>query len=127
MHYNNNASLVKRELLIRIIGLELEGRLEDGIDRVPYEMTCEPGYQPVRGSVYYDRSILKSRMVARLGFAVEGYVDDGTSLAPLVQAAAERRTPEGPILTVLDEACNACVKSQYLITRSEERRVGKQC
>lgn len=127
MHYNNNASLVKRELLIRMIRLELEGRLEAGIDRVPYEMTCEPGYQPVRGSVYHDRSILKSRMVARLGFAVEGYVDDGTSLAPLVRAAAERPAPEGPILTVLDEACNACVKSQFLVTNACQGCLARPC
>ena len=127
MHYNNNSALVKRELLIRMIRLELEGRLEQGIDRVPYEMTSDPGYQPVRGSVFHDRSILKSRMVARLGFAVEDYIDDGTSLAPLVRAAAERHAPEAPILTVLDEACNACVKSQFLVTNACQGCLARPC
>lgn len=127
MHYNNNASLVKRELLIRMIRLALEDRLEEGIDRIPYEMTCDPGYQPIRGSVYHDRSILKTRMVARLGFALEGYVDDGTSLAPLVRAARGRPAPESPILTVLDEACNACVKTQYLVTNACQGCLARPC
>lgn len=127
MHHNNNASLVKRELLVHMIRLELEGRLEEDIDRLPYRMTCDPGYQPVRGSVYHDRSILKSRIVARLGFAVESYVDDGTSLAPFVRAARDRAAPEAPILTVLDEACNACVKSQFLVTNACQGCLARPC
>ncbi len=127
MHIKNNASLVKRELLISMIKLALEDRLEEGIDRIPYEMTNAPGYQSVRCCVHHDRSVLKSRLVARLGHSVEGYEDDGTSLAPYVRSALEREEARGPILTVLDEACNACVKTQFLVTNACQGCLARPC
>ncbi|TCW60674.1 monomeric [FeFe] hydrogenase [Treponema sp. J25] len=127
MHYNNNAARIKRELLIQLIQLVLEDRLVEGIDRIPYAMTSEPGYQPVRCCVHHDRSILKSRILARLGFSVEDYEDDGTPLATYAQKALERDYVEGPILTVLDEACNACVKTQFLVTNACQGCLARPC
>ncbi|HOJ99143.1 MAG TPA: monomeric [FeFe] hydrogenase [Termitinemataceae bacterium] len=127
MHYNNNAARIKRELLIQLIQLVLEDRLVEGIDRIPYAMTSEPGYQPVRCCVHHDRSILKSRILARLGFSVEDYEDDGTPLSVYAQKALERNHIEGPILTVLDEACNACVKTQFLVTNACQGCLARPC
>lgn len=127
MHYNNNAALVKRELLISIIKLMLEDRLEKDIDRIPYEMTSDPSYQSIRCCVYHDREILKSRILARLGFSVEQYVDDGTPLATYAREALARDRITAPILTVLDEACNACVKTQFLVTNACQGCLARPC
>lgn len=127
MHYNNNAALVKRELLISVIRLMLEDRLEQGIDHIPYEMTSGPDYKPIRCCVHHDREVLKSRLLARLGFAVEDYVDDGTPLAAYARKALERKSIEAPILTVLDDACNACIKSQYLVTDACQACLARPC
>ncbi len=126
MHYNNNAALVKRELLIRMIRLMREDRLEEGIDRIPYEMT-PPGYDPIRCCVHHDRAILKTRLLARLGFSVENYEDDGTPLADWARKAMERESVTEPILTVLDEACNACVKTQFLVTNACQGCLARPC
>ncbi len=126
MHYNNNAAHVKRELLIRMIRLMLEDRLEEGIDRIPYEMTGA-GYEPIRCCVHHDREILKTRLLARLGFAVEDYEDDGTPLASYARTALARETIEAPILTVLDQACHACVKTQYLVTNACQGCLARPC
>ncbi|WP_251106203.1 monomeric [FeFe] hydrogenase [Breznakiella homolactica] len=127
MHYNNNAALIKRELLVSIIRLFLEDKLEEGIDRIPYEMTSDKDYQPIRCCVFHDREILKTRMLARLGFSVEGYEDDGTSLAVYVRKALDRKKIEEPILTVLDDACNACVKTQFLVTNACQGCLARPC
>lgn len=126
MHYNNNAALVKRELLVRLIRLMREDRLEQGIDRIPYEMT-PPGYDHIRCCVHHDRAILKTRLLARLGFSVENYEDDGTPLAEWAAKALERETVTEPILTVLDEACNACVKTQFLVTNACQGCLARPC
>jgi [FeFe] hydrogenase (group B1/B3) len=127
MHYNNNAALIKRELLISIIKLMLEDRLEEGIDRIPYEMTRVPNYQPVRCCVHHDREILKSRILARLGFSVEQYIDDGTPLSVYAREALAREQISAPILTVLDEACNACVKTQFMVTNACQGCLARPC
>ncbi|AEF84748.1 Fe-hydrogenase large subunit family protein [Treponema primitia ZAS-2] len=127
MHYNNNALLIKRNLLVSLIKLFFEDKLEDGIDRIPYQMTSDPNYQPIRCCVFHDRVILKIRILARLGFSVEDYEDDGTALALHAKKALERTAISGPVLTVLDEACNACVKAQFLITNACQGCLARPC
>ncbi|GHV88260.1 hypothetical protein AGMMS50267_06200 [Spirochaetia bacterium] len=127
MHYNNNAVLVKRQLLISLIKLFLEDKLEEGIDRIPYQMTGGDDYEPVRCCVYHDREILKSRLIARLGFSIEGYKDDGGSLSGYVRKALERERITGPFITVLDDACNACVKTQFLVTNACQGCLARPC
>jgi [FeFe] hydrogenase (group B1/B3) len=126
MHYNNNAALVKRELLIRMIRLIQDDALEERIDRIAYEMTGN-GYEPIRCCVHHDREILKTRLLARLGFSVENYEDDGTPLAVYARAALDREKIEAPILTVLDQACNACVKTQFLVTNACQGCLARPC
>ncbi|HQB89556.1 MAG TPA: 4Fe-4S binding protein, partial [Treponemataceae bacterium] len=127
MHHNNNAALVKRELLIALISAMLDDRLESDIDRIPYEMTSAPDYEPIRCCVQHDRQILKTRLLARLGFSVEDYSDDGTPLAVYAKQALERTGVTGPILTVLDDACNACVKARYLVTNACQGCLARPC
>ena len=127
MHHNNNAALVKRELLIALISAMLDDRLESDIDRIPYEMTSAPDYEPIRCCVQHDRQILKTRLLARLGFSVEDYSDDGTPLAAYAKQALERTGVTGPILTVLDDACNACVKARYLVTNACQGCLARPC
>jgi [FeFe] hydrogenase (group B1/B3) len=124
---DNNAVLIKRQILVSIIKLHLADKLEEEIDRIPWQMTKAADYEPVRCCVYHDRSILKSRIMAQLGFSIEDYDDDGSSLAPYVKIAQMRKTVEEPILTVLDDACNACIRTQYLVTNVCQGCVARPC
>jgi [FeFe] hydrogenase (group B1/B3) len=127
MHYNNNASLVKRELLVSLLKLLPEDKLEEGIDRIPYQLSSGTDYKPIRCCVFHDRVILKIRLLARLGFSVEGFRDDGTPLAVYAKKALAREKVEGPFLTVLDEACNACIRSQYMVTNACQGCLARPC
>lgn len=126
MHTNNNAALVKRELLVRMVKLALAGKLEEGIDRVPFEVTG-PGYQPIRCCVQHDRAILRTRLIAAMGFSVEQAQDDAQPLAEFAREAGAREKVTEPILTVLDEACHACVKTQYMVTNACQGCLARPC
>lgn len=125
MHTNNNAALVKRQLLVRMVRLLLEDRLVEAIDDIPFEVT-EGGYQPVRCCVHHDRAILRTRLLAALGLAVEG-TDETRPLAEYAREALARRAISGPVLTVLDDACHACVRTQFLVTNACQGCLARPC
>ena len=125
LNINNNASQLKREILVRIAKLQLEGKLEEGVHYIPREMAPK-GSQPVRCCIYHDREILRMRVMARLGHSVEDY-DDEKKLAEFAREALNRDKPTWPMLTVLDEACNACVKSHYMVTNACQACLARPC
>ncbi len=126
MNINNNATQLKREILIRITKLFFEDKLISDIDKVPIEMAPR-GSKPLRCCIYHDREILKNRIMARLGISVEGKEDNGMTLADYAKEALDRREPTWPMLTVLDEACNACVRTHYMVTNACQACLARPC
>ncbi|HOT62168.1 MAG TPA: monomeric [FeFe] hydrogenase [Treponemataceae bacterium] len=125
MNLNNGTARIKREILVRLARLQLEGRLEEGVHFVPREM-APVGSEPLRCCVYHDREVLRMRVIARLGHSVEDY-DDEKKLAEYAREAIARERPTEPMLTVLDEACNACVRAHYLVTNACQACVARPC
>ena len=67
MNINNNASNVKRELLVRIAKLQLEGELDSRkINKIPTEMR-PANTQSIGCCIYHDRELLRMRLLARMG------------------------------------------------------------
>ena len=125
LNINNNAAQLKREILVRIAKLQLEGKLEEGVHYIPREMAPQ-GSEPIRCCIYHDREILRMRVMARLGCSVEDY-DDDKPLAAYAKEALAREKPTWPMLTVLDEACNACVRSHYMVTNACQACLARPC
>ena len=125
LNLNNNAALIRREILVRIARLQLEGRLEEGVRSIPREMATK-GSEPFRCCVYHDRAILETRVIARLGHSVEDY-DGERELSDYARESLSRERPTEPMLTVLDEACNACVKTHYMVTNACQGCVARPC
>ena len=125
LNINNNSSNTKREILIRIIKLMMEDNLEKGVHFIPREMAPR-GSEPVGCCIFHDREILRQRVIARLGCSVEN-LDDAKPLADYAAEALAREKPTWPMLTVLDEACNACVKSHYLVTNGCQACIARPC
>lgn len=123
---DNNATRIHREILVRIARLFLEGKLEEEADRIPLEMRPRDG-ESVRCCVFRDRAVLKYRCMAALGHRVEAEEDELKPLAAYAGDALEREKPEGPILTVLDLACSACVQSRYLVTEACRGCLARPC
>ncbi len=125
LNINNGAAKLKREILVRIAKLQLDGKLEEGVHYIPREMAPRDG-EPLRCCVYHDREILRMRVIARLGHSVENY-DDEKKLAEYAHEALARERPTEPMLTVLDEACNACVRSHYMVTNACQACIARPC
>lgn len=126
MNINNNASQLKREILIRLTRLFLDDKLIAEIDHIPLEMAPR-GSQSTRCCIFHDRQILKNRVMARLGISIEKEDDDMRSLASYAEQALKRTEPTWPMLTVLDEACNACVRSHYMVTNACQACLARPC
>lgn len=125
LNLNNNAVQLKREILVKIAKLQLEGKLVEEVRTIPKEL-APLDKEPFRCCVYHDREILRMRVMARLGHSVEDY-DDEKRLGEFAQEALDRETPTWPMLTVLHEACNACVKSHYMVTNACQACLARPC
>ena len=104
LNINNNTSNIKREILVRIAKLQLQGKLEEGVHFIPREMAPRDK-PPLRCCIFHDREILRMRVLARMGISVEN-IDEEATLGSFAKQALEREKPTWPMLTVLDEACN---------------------
>jgi [FeFe] hydrogenase (group B1/B3) len=125
LNINNNASNVKREILVRIAKLQLEGKLEEGVNYIPRELAPKDS-KSIRCCIYHDREILKMRVLARLGCSVEEY-DEDRPLSEYAHDVMSRDKPTWPMLTVLNEACNACVRSHYMVTNACQGCFARPC
>ncbi len=125
LNINNNAAHLKREILVHIARLQLENKLEKGAHYIPRTMVPKNS-ESLRCCIYHDREIFRQRVIARMGCSLEDYDEDKT-LEEYVEESLQREKPTWPILTVLDEACNACVKSQFLVTNACQACVARPC
>jgi [FeFe] hydrogenase (group B1/B3) len=124
-NYDNQTTRLHRELIIRIAEMFLDGTLAEKIDRLPLELRPK-GSQATRCCTYRDRALIKYRCMAILGHRVEEETDE---LKPLHAYAQEHpdKSEDQPRLTVLDEACSACVRSRYFITNACRSCMARPC
>lgn len=115
MSPNNNALLTQRELLLNICQLLENDELAKGIDRIPITMRPK-NRQNIRCCVHKDRAVLKYKLMAMLGFDINDESDELTSLATYVERHLQSNNQSDKMMTVVDEACSACVKNNYIVT-----------
>lgn len=126
MNINNNATNVKKELLVRIARLQLAGELDSRkINRIPTEMRPS-GEPPLGCCTYHDRELLRMRLLARMGISVENY-NDLNDLDDYAREALDRKSPTWPMITVLYEACNGCVKQNFMVTNACQGCFARPC
>lgn len=110
----NNANLMRTKILIKLAESYLQNKFAEA-DRIPLELRPKE-MQPSRCCIYKDRAVLKYRCMAGLGHCPEEEQDELTSLKEYGEQALERKEAPKNKLSVIDIACSACVKSQYVIT-----------
>ena len=127
MAFVNNALIVRRELMSNLIKLYKNGTLLDEIDRLP--LTMAPRNKTPRGRccIHKERAVIKYKMLPILGYSVSDEEDESTSLSKYAEEALKRTEKKKNILTVVDEACTACVKTNYVVTNLCKGCVGRAC
>lgn len=126
MAVTNKAMIIRRELFSRITKLLMEGRLVEQIDRMPIELRPKNG-ELSRCCVYKDRAMLKYKIMALLGFSTREDDEEITPLSTFAARALERDAISDVPLTVVDEACSACVRANYVVTNMCRGCVARPC
>ena len=130
LNTNNNAAMIKKEVLVEILKLQLSGALLDEksiteIDSLP-DRFAKDDHTPFMGSIEKNREIFSNRILAYLGHSVEDY-DGSKKLSQYVKEAYEREKPTWPMLTMIQSACNACVKPHYFPTDACQACLARPC
>jgi [FeFe] hydrogenase (group B1/B3) len=127
MAFANNTLIVRRDLMSRLISLYKEGSLITEIDRLPIKMSPKNSQARGRCCIHKERAVLKYKMLPILGYSIDEEVDELTTLSEYAEKALDRKETKKSILTVVDEACTACVKTNYVITNLCKGCVARSC
>ncbi len=126
MAYTNNATLIRRELIMRLSKLIMEDKLDD-IDRIPLEIAPRNAKQESRCCPHKTRAVLKYRIMALLGFNVSDEEDELTTLKEYTLKAMKGGLASRGSLTVVDEACTSCHKKNYVVSNLCRGCVARPC
>lgn len=127
MAFVNNTLIIRRELMSKLIKLYKNNRLVEDIDRLPLLMSPRNAVSRGRCCIHKERAVLKYKMLPILGYSISDEEDELTPLSVYAQKAIERTNIHKKILTVVDEACTACVKTNYVVTNLCKGCVARSC
>ncbi|MDP4292103.1 MAG: 4Fe-4S binding protein, partial [Bacteroidota bacterium] len=125
MAFVNNTMIIRRDLLTRLAELFNDDKLEEDIDLVPYEIGRRAHQD--RCCIHKVRAVSKYKLMGILGFEVECEEDERRLLADYVHEVMNRKTLPERILTVVEEACTSCVKSNYVVTNLCKGCIAQPC
>ncbi len=124
---NNIQSIqIKKDILVRIVKAFFSEDFENGVKKIHVEMRPKHFEVPYRCCIHKERAIIKDRIIADLGFAIEDD-DEITSIKEYAEQALLRQTPDKNVLTVLEDACQGCVPSKIYVTDLCRGCVARPC
>ncbi|MGL5681537.1 MAG: monomeric [FeFe] hydrogenase [Marinifilaceae bacterium] len=126
MLYDNFAMLTKREILIKLVQLLKNDELISKVKYLPVEMRPRDK-RSVRCCVHKDRYILKHKIISILGFDIVDEEIDLIHLSEFARMAMANKNTKESILSVVHEACSACIQSQYTVTNMCRGCEGRPC
>jgi hypothetical protein len=71
MAYLNNTMIIRRQLVRKVVRLFNEGRLIEGIDRIPLEMAPREMSGKRRCCIYKERAVVSYKLMPILGLGIE--------------------------------------------------------
>ncbi|MDP4184215.1 MAG: 4Fe-4S dicluster domain-containing protein [Bacteroidota bacterium] len=127
MAYQNNTMIIRRDLMERIVRLMHENRLVEDVDRIPIQMAPRENGAHRRCCIYKERAVIKYKIMPVLGYRIDQEEDELTLLSTYASNALKRNKLHDSVLTVVDEACTACVKAKYTVTNLCRGCVARPC
>lgn len=122
----NEANYLRMNLTAALAREAFDGTLESRVDRLPLDFRPKDG-EISRCCVYRDRAILRYRLMALLGHAVEDENDEGRSLSDYVRETREKPERPDESLTILDIACSSCQGGTYKVTELCQGCLARPC
>lgn len=127
MAYLNNTMIIRRQLVRKVVKLLNDGKLIEGIDRIPLEISPREASAKRRCCIYKERAVVRYKLMPILGLGIEEEKDELTPLSEFAQMALDRKKTSSKVLTVVDEACTSCVKVNYIVTNICRGCVASPC
>ncbi len=127
MAFVNNTLIIRRELMSKLVRMHKEGTLITEIDRLPIKMSPKNVQARGRCCIHKERAVLKYKMLPILGYSISDEEDELTPLSVYAENSLNRKEKSKSILTVVDEACTACVKTNYVVTNLCKGCVARSC
>lgn len=127
MSYRSNTVRLRREVATRVARALLGSEGHAALDRIPIEMRPRGALNSTRCCIHRDRAVLRYRCMAALGFGVEDETNELKPLREYGEEAFAREKPTGPVLTLIDEACSACIQTRYTATNACRGCIAQAC
>ena len=125
MYCENNASRIRRAIMIHLAQAFAQSDPAAAVARLPVQM--RPRDREVsRCCVHKDRAIIRARLIAMLGFDIAAD-DELKPLSEYVQQALQRTGAPQPGLRVNADACSGCVSTCYQITNACRGCLARPC
>jgi len=127
MTKRNYSEHFKSEVLEEICRMFYNGTLEKEINHLPFNIIPKGQDALFRCCVYKERAILKLRALAAFGYSVNE-IDEAIPLSEYVSPnPPEYEHTSNKLLTVLESACSACVKSRYMVSEICQGCLARKC
>jgi [FeFe] hydrogenase (group B1/B3) len=126
MFYANSATRLHKEILIRVANAFYSANKIVGLNRIPIEMRPKDE-DFTRCCLYKDRAIIKYRCMAALGVGYDEEVDELMLIGDYLEKVENRQKPADHNLSVITEACSACIKTSYMVTNACMGCIAKSC
>lgn len=121
MRSNNDASSIRLKVLAGVADALLKGDRSE-LDRIPVKLRPR-GKDFSRCCLYYDRAVLRYRVMGALGHSVEEETDE----AQLLSSLPHRANKNNKILSVIDIACDGCRHGAYMVTNACRGCLARPC
>ena len=122
----NYSEYFKNKVLEEICRLFFENKLDD-IDHIPFNILPKGSDVEVRCCVYKERAILKLRTLSSLGYSIND-VDEALPISYYLKPENEKKyKTNNKLLTVLESACSACVKSRFMVSEICKECLSRKC
>ncbi|MBO6289373.1 MAG: 4Fe-4S binding protein [Alphaproteobacteria bacterium] len=120
----NNAAFIRTAVLVNVARSFIQHNLEN-IDDVP-NIILPDDTPSKRGSLGRDRLVVKAQCMAAMGYT-PSWVDTNSELSALAQEALKRTAPLKATVSVIKEACNACVSKRYVVSDQCQTCYARPC
>ncbi|MDD7319002.1 MAG: monomeric [FeFe] hydrogenase [Prevotella sp.] len=130
MAFTNNTMIARHRLLKELVKLWKNNELVEKIDRLPIELTPKKSKHAGRCCIHKERAVWKYKSLPLLGWDMNDETDELTRLSEYAARTvdrAENGSPKDNIMCVIDEACSACVHTNYEITNLCRGCIARTC
>ena len=123
--FKSEVAKIKNDVLREIARFAFESKLEEEIDKLPRTL-IESSTSYYRCCVYKERAIVADRAKFALGFSTKE-LDSEERLGDIVSNRLEGHEINGPVLDVIETACDRCPIHKFIVTDACRGCVAHYC